>query len=69
MNADALDPRLFWPAFVLVWFLVSLIAGIALGKLIRYCDRERNKYVTRDWVTEQRCRTSRRAFKTRAGIR
>lgn len=66
---DHIAPTVFWPAFVLVWFLVSLVVGIGVGSLIRYCDRERNKYVTRDWVTEQRCRSSRRAFKTRAGIR
>lgn len=66
---DAMPDALFWSLFIVAWFMVSLIGGLAIGKLIRYCDRERNKYVTRDWHTERKCRATRRGFKTRAGIR
>ena len=56
-----------------VWFfgaiLVSVIAGFAINALIRWCDTPSNKYVTRDYHTERKCRVVRNGFKTRAGIR
>lgn len=65
---DHIHPTIFWPAFVLCVFVFSLVAGLAVSALIRWVDTPENRYVERDWHTEQRCRSSRRAFKTRAGI-
>ena len=56
-----------------LWFfgaiLVSVIAGLAIGALIKWCDTPSNRYVTRDYHTENKCRMARNGFKTRAGIR
>lgn len=68
-HLDAMPDTVFWPLFVLVVFVFSLIAGLAISALIRWVDTPTNRYVERDWHTEQRCRTTRRGFKTRAGIR
>lgn len=66
---DHIHPTIFWPAFVLVVFVFSLIVGLAISTLIRLVDTPSNKYVTRDWHTERKCRVTRNGFKTRAGIR
>lgn len=65
---DHIPDTLFWPLWALLAFLVALAVGLALGALIRWCDTPANKYVDRDWHTEQRCKATRRGFKTRAGI-
>ena len=49
--------------------IVSIIAGLAIGALIRWVDTPSNRYVRRDYHTDLRCRIKRNGFKTRAGIR
>ncbi len=36
---DHIDPRLFWPGLVLVWFLASLVAGMVLGRIFQTFNR------------------------------
>ena len=63
---DAYDTAAVW---FFVAILVSVIAGFAISALIRWCDTPSNRYVTRDYHTERKCRVTRNGFKTRAGIR
>jgi hypothetical protein len=37
---DSLDPRVFWPALVVIWFSVSVVILMAVGKIIRWGDTE-----------------------------
>jgi hypothetical protein len=66
---DHIPDTTFWPLFLLVVLLVTAIAGICLGALFRWVDTPSNKYVSRDYHTDLRCRIRRNGFKTRAGIR
>lgn len=56
-----------------LWFfgfiLISVIAGFAIGALIRWVDTPSNRHVKRDYHTDLKCRVTRNGFKTRAGIR
>jgi len=50
---DHVAPTVFWPLFLLCWFVLSLVVGITVGKVIRWCDTPANKYV--DKVDVTRC--------------
>jgi len=60
------DPYELW-----LWITCALILLCWLGALLyaRWVDRRRPKRLQRDWATEQRCRVTRRGFKTRAGLK
>ncbi len=36
---DSLDPRFFWSGLVFIWFLVSLVVGTLLGRIIHTFNR------------------------------
>ena len=65
---DAIPSTTFWPIFVLVWFIVSLLVGIAIGKVIRWCDTPANRYEQKDAVAERKRRLERNGFKSRMGV-
>lgn len=50
---DHIAPTVFWPLFALVWLLVSVLVGLLIGRVIRWCDDPSNHYV--DGVDVQRC--------------
>jgi hypothetical protein len=65
---DHVTPTVFWPLFVLVWFIVAAVVGLGLGKIIRWCDTPENRYTNEDHVAEQKRRIARNGFKSKAGI-
>jgi hypothetical protein len=65
---DHVDPRIFWPSLVLVWFLASLAVGLLVGRVIRWCDSPGRRIGT-DAVAESQRRIARNGFKSRMGVR
>jgi hypothetical protein len=61
-----MDPYELW-----MWLWLALVLASWVGALLyaRWVDRRRPKRVMRDWATESKCRVTRRAFKTRAGLK
>jgi hypothetical protein len=66
---DYVAPQVFWPTAVLLWLVVSLVVGIAIGKVIRWCDSEGERFQQRDRVAESKRRIARNGFKSRIGAR
>ncbi len=66
---DHITPTVFWPLVVLIWFLVSVVVGLGVGKIIRWCDSEASRFEQRDRVAEMHRRDARNGFKSRQGIR
>jgi hypothetical protein len=65
---DHVDPRIFWPALIVAWFVIGLIVGLFVGKIAKWCDSEpRNHYD--DHVAERHRRNAQNGFKARQGIR
>jgi hypothetical protein len=52
-----------------IWLVLLLLLWAGAMVFAAWTDRRRPRRVTRDWQTEQRCKVSRRAFKTRAGLK
>lgn len=50
---DQIAPTVFWPLFALAWLAASVVVGLLVGKVIRWCDNPANKYVDR--VDVARC--------------
>jgi hypothetical protein len=68
MNADALDPRLFWPAFVLVWFILGVAVALLFGRIVDLSN-PRNRYEGDDDVADRKRRLERNGFKSKQGIK
>lgn len=61
-----------WELAMWVWLasMIVVFVGWHVGTAVqKWLDRNKPRRVQRDWATEQKCRVTRRAFKTRAGIR
>jgi hypothetical protein len=52
-----------------VWLGLLLLAWLGALLFARFTDRRRPTFRQRDWVAERHRKITRRAFKTRAGIR
>jgi hypothetical protein len=52
-----------------VWLGLLLLAWLGAVLFARFTDRRRPTFRQRDWVAERHRKITRRAFKTRAGIR
>lgn len=66
---DHIDPRLFWAAFTLVWFVASWCALWLWTKLIDGGNPRRNRYTGDDHVASMHRLHKRNGFKSRQGIR
>ena len=40
---DSIDPRLFWPLFMLFWLLAGFVVAYVVGGIIRWCDNPMNR--------------------------
>lgn len=49
MNFDHVAPTVFWPLLALFWLIASIVVGLLIGRIIRWCDQPqpRNHYVDR----------------------
>jgi len=63
---DAMPDGLFWALFLTTWFVASIVFGLFVGKLIRWCDTPANRY---DTEAERKRRIAHNGFKSRQGIR
>jgi hypothetical protein len=52
-----------------VWLGLLLLAWLGAVLFAKFTDRRRPTFRQRDWVAERHRKITRRAFKTRAGIR
>ena len=66
---DSIEPTVFWPLFALTWLVASIVVGLGVGKVIRWCDSEGERFQQRDHVAESKRRVAHNGFKSRQGIR
>lgn len=66
-----MNEQIFWMLAVIVAFIGPLVVGAFVVEELmpRARRRKRNRFVQRDTVAEHKRIITRRAFKTRAGIR
>ena len=64
---DSIDPRIFWPAFVLVWFILGVGVALLFGRIVDLSNPH-NRY-TDDDVADRKRRLERNGFKSKQGIK
>ena len=40
---DSIEPRVFWPLFVLAWLVIGLAVAWVFGGIVRWCDNPMNR--------------------------
>lgn len=65
---DHVAPQVFWPLFVIVWFIAAMAATWLVSRWVD-SNNPRRRFEQRDWVAESKRRVSHRAFKSRMGAR
>lgn len=65
---DHVDPRIFWPALVLAWFVIGLLVGLFVGKIAKWCDSEPQNHYD-DRVAERHRHLAQKGHRSRLGIK
>ena len=66
---DDVPPTVFWPLLVVFWFIVARAVGLFIGKVIRWCDQPKNRYLDEDQIAAMHRLHKRNGDKSKMGTR